>query len=423
MKFGHAFKEALQGDSYPQHWVETAIPYRQLKKVLGEVREELIRKGYDPDTIHRLLADHNAEYILKAGDSRFLKPKLVVRPVPDLSQNILASLKELAESAPSLVDKENESAALNPDGDQQRDSGWVKIPLNADAQFFDILQTDVDKLDELQSQEQKSMNSEIALLGDEIAGVAKPNAKFIKFSKTDLYRWREIFEIYLAAQIFFSTTEVNSGARCSEKARKQLVWFQDEVNKRELPHKFKLESSAAAYSRFMALNATLLQNLQFQELNQTAIVKIIKKFDKQTSLGVKSIFPEAMTSASFIADNVAKGICAQLSQEVVTLVPQTVDYTCSICLSICWLPIRLHCNHLFCIRCVVKMQNRNKRTCPLCRANTVLRATTDNIDDNLVNFLEKWFPKETKEKQLYNEIERGKELFGEGYVHQPCIIM
>jgi E3 ubiquitin-protein ligase BAH len=49
--------------------------------------------------------------------------------------------------------------------------------------------------------------------------------------------------------------------------------------------------------------------------------------------------------------------------------------------------------------------------------------STDNIDDNLVNFLEKWFPKETKEKQLYNEIERGKELFGEGYVHQPCIIM
>jgi len=44
-------------------------------------------------------------------------------------------------------------------------------------------------------------------------------------------------------------------------------------------------------------------------------------------------------------------------------------------LSICWLPIRLDCNHIFCIRCMIKMQNRGKRSCPLCRAETIQQAT------------------------------------------------
>ena len=43
--------------------------------------------------------------------------------------------------------------------------------------------------------------------------------------------------------------------------------------------------------------------------------------------------------------------------------------------SICWLPVRLDCDHMFCIRCMIKMQNRNRELCPLCRAKTVLSAT------------------------------------------------
>jgi predicted amidophosphoribosyltransferase len=43
-------------------------------------------------------------------------------------------------------------------------------------------------------------------------------------------------------------------------------------------------------------------------------------------------------------------------------------------MSLCWLPIRLDCDHLFCIRCMIKMQNQNKRYCPLCRADVVQKA-------------------------------------------------
>ncbi|SPQ25895.1 40e537ff-3416-4873-8212-775608ad5518 [Thermothielavioides terrestris] len=419
MKFGRAFQEALAADTYPQHWVEKAVPYRQLKKLLGKVREELIKAGYDPDTLHRLLADHNAEYRLETDASHLLRPKLVVRPAlggpsPEPATEEPGSQAELASLASDGDDANLLGSSHEHDGAGDHDD-WVKIPLASDARFFSLLQSDVTELDTLQDEERHSMISKIHDLGAEIAEVAKPRKGVIKLSKSDLYRWREIFELYLAAQVFFSTTEASGGLRDSEKARKQLVWFQDEVNKRQLPRKFKIESSAVAYSHFLALNATLLQNLQFQELNQTAVAKIIKKFDKRTSLGVKTTFPKAMYSAHFISEAISKDICAQLAREVVNRVPQVVDYTCSICFSICWLPVRLDCDHLFCIRCMIKMQNQNKRYCPLCRADVVQRANETHIDEKLVRYLEQWFPKETKEKQAYNEIERRKELLGDVY--------
>ncbi|KAL2024832.1 hypothetical protein VTK56DRAFT_5653 [Thermocarpiscus australiensis] len=416
MKFGHAFQEALEANRYPRHWVDKAIPYRQLKKILGKVRQELIRNGYDPDTLHRLLADHNAEYRLESDNSHLLRPKLVVRP--SLCDH---SPEHATEPA---ADGSNRSSPEPDDDHEENDDDWVKIPLDSDKRFFGLLQSDVNELDTLQGEERQSMNNKIHDLGAEISEVAKPRKGLIRLSKSDLYRWREIFELYLAAEVFFSTSEVSGGPRDGEKARKQLVWFQEEVSKRQLPQKFKIESSAVAYSHFLALNATLLQNLQFQELNQKAVTKIIKKFDKQTSLGVKTTFPKVMYPAHFISESISKDICAQLAREVVNLVPQVVDYTCTICLSICWLPVRLDCNHVFCIRCMINMQSRNKRFCPLCRADVILRANENHIDMKLVHFLEKWFPKETKEKQRYNEIERRKELLGEAYASEdPCVVM
>ncbi|KAK4229290.1 SPX domain-containing protein [Podospora fimiseda] len=437
MKFGHAFKQALEAESYPSHWVDKAVPYRQLKKILGKVREELINNGYDPVKLQQLLAEHNAEYRLESDGSKQLRPKLVVRPSLHI-ENITETGSEANSSTPSSPDSphppqlESPPAVPKPEEaepqTQKDEAEWVDVPLDADVRFFTILQTDVSELDTLQDSERQTMTGEIHDIGVAVSQVARPKKGVIDFSKSDLYRWREILELYLAAEIFFSTNETGGGARNSEKARKQLVWFQEEVNKRDLPQKFKIKSSAVAFQHFLALNATLLQNLQFQELNQTAITKIIKKFDKRTQLGVKKTFPKVMNSAHFITEAISKDICAQLSRDVLSLVPQVVDYTCIVCLSICWLPIRLDCTHLFCIRCMIKMQNRNKRYCPLCRADVIQRANETHIDMKLVRFLEQWFPKETKEKQKYNEIERRRELLGEMYAADnpgppPCIIM
>jgi hypothetical protein len=54
--------------------------------------------------------------------------------------------------------------------------------------------------------------------------------------------------------------------------------------------------------------------------------------------------------------------------------PSLDDYACLICTSIAFKPIRLACGHLFCVRCLVKMQRAGKAECPLCRSKVVLLA-------------------------------------------------
>lgn len=83
-----------------------------------------------------------------------------------------------------------------------------------------------------------------------------------------------------------------------------------------------------------------------------------------------------------MGEAIAKNICAQVSTEVVSQVPRLDDYLCPICFSIAWLPVRLTCHHVFCIRCTVKMQREKKRTCPLCRADVIMEADTSKPPDS-----------------------------------------
>jgi len=140
-------------------------------------------------------------------------------------------------------------------------------------------------------------------------------------------------------------------------------------------------------------------------------------------LGISKAFPSAIQSNKLLAGNVAKDVCAQMSQELVSVVPQLNDYLCPVCFSLAYLPIRLDCQHVFCIRCVIKIQRRKEKHCPLCRADVVMKASTENLDYELSKYLKKYFPKETKEKQRSNEIERGIEDYGPGYVHKECTVM
>jgi E3 ubiquitin-protein ligase BAH len=91
-----------------------------------------------------------------------------------------------------------------------------------------------------------------------------------------MYAWRELFDLYLQAAVFFSTKEASSGSRSPASAARQLEWFQSEVNKRGLVAAFKLPASRQALDRFVKINISLLLNLKFQEINQVAIVKILK---------------------------------------------------------------------------------------------------------------------------------------------------
>lgn len=148
----------------------------------------------------------------------------------------------------------------------------IEVPLTFDTEFFQKLQDEVEVLDVLQAGEQKALEGEITALSNEITALAKPS----KFSKTDLYRWRELFDLYLQAMVFFSTHELDHGSRDSASAAKQLQWFQGEVVRRQIISSFKLPASHQALERFVKINITLLRSLKFQEINQMAINKILK---------------------------------------------------------------------------------------------------------------------------------------------------
>ncbi|EEY23568.1 RING-14 protein [Verticillium alfalfae VaMs.102] len=424
MKFAHDFKETLSREGFPSHWVESAIPYSQLKKVLKRVAGELNDLGLDPETLRQLLDPQSdsplvIEYGLKvAQGSEFLRPQLTVllhlqdgvavdvslssssrtflehisslqansprHPALPLEQS-LGPPKEASTDGAATSESHASFAKLTEPADLDRSGEAIstsaspanplckqlEVPLVFDGKFFDMLQSDVNGLDALQASEEVAMTKEIVALGQDVSQLTKPS----RLSKSDLARWRTIFELYLEAQVFFSVYEQDHGTRDSHSASRQLQWFQGEVTKRNLARQFKMSESREALVRFLRLNALLLKNIQFQEINRTAIHKILKKFDKRTSLGVSKTFPAQIRSDKLLAGTMARDMCAQVSTELVSVVPQLNDYLCPVCFAIAYRPVRLACQHIFCIRCIVKIQRRREKHCPLCRADVVMDAS------------------------------------------------
>lgn len=148
----------------------------------------------------------------------------------------------------------------------------IEVPLTFDAQFFELLHNDVSTLDAIRAGEEESLTRDIQSLSKEISRLAKPT----RFGKTDMYRWRELFDLYLQAAVFFSTQECDTGSRNPATAAKQLEWFQSEVTRRGIVASFKLPESHRALSWFVQINRVLLTNLRFQDINRIAVEKILK---------------------------------------------------------------------------------------------------------------------------------------------------
>lgn len=93
--------------------------------------------------------------------------------------------------------------------------------------------------------------------------------------KTDLYIWREIFSLWIEAEIFESERERDRGERPTEEVEKKLNWFVDQVAKRKLAKRMKNKESRAALEKFIQLNVELLEMKKFQLANEEAARKIV----------------------------------------------------------------------------------------------------------------------------------------------------
>lgn len=109
----------------------------------------------------------------------------------------------------------------------------------------------------------------------------------------------------MEAGIFKNETEGQYSRQSYQRSQNQLHWFTEELARMNLVsiytcitwkkcqkityifHKTKKlisKHSKKALAQFLSINAQLVHFKHFQSLNQTAMIKILKKHDKRTSL-------------------------------------------------------------------------------------------------------------------------------------------
>lgn len=149
----------------------------------------------------------------------------------------------------------------------------VEVPLQTDSEFFQMLRQELSSLGTLQAEERVQLTTGINTLARQIAKVANP----LQSPKvSDLYAWRDIFDMYIECGVFFSTNEQDGGTRNSTVAQAQLQKFMNNLDMQESSKRLKRKESRIALAQFLRINLDLLCNLKFQEINQTAMAKILK---------------------------------------------------------------------------------------------------------------------------------------------------
>ncbi|KAH3910482.1 hypothetical protein HBI56_203700 [Parastagonospora nodorum] len=469
MKFGQAFKQSLKKEGFPPEWVDSAISYSQLKKCINRLTDELRQVGLDPETLSKLLKhveDFNAatgqdddqerpfEYILNWDESteaasksrKPFQPKLIFYVNEATGDLHSAKLDEETKQKLQMLAVETGMTQLRifeDDGSSKnsRDSfdlssptsptspthansakqrpGYrtVEVPLNSDTEFLTRLSAEVSGLEKLQKQEEKRMHVQIEELGKEVARMTNPDKKS---NRKTLAAWRQVFQMYVEEGIFFGNTESDHKSHDADKAMQRLAEFSNKVAQAGIVETMQKKDNMKALNMFMHVNREILQGLRFGEINHSAMVKILKKFDKRTALGVKQTFPRQVEYPEF-SEHLAKAVCAEVNTQILSNIPQIDDYSCPMCMEIKWRPVKLRCDHVFCIRCLIVMQNNKQHNCPFCREPTVFDANSDNLDHELAAFLKKWFPDEVKTKQRYNELMAGVDQYGEVYATQKFL--
>jgi hypothetical protein len=90
------------------------------------------------------------------------------------------------------------------------------------------------------------------------AAITVSSSFFASGDKSDLYSWRELFQLYLEAEVFESVNEVDRGERSVEDSETRLRAFLERVMTRGLAKKLKVKQSRIAFDRFLGLNIFIL---------------------------------------------------------------------------------------------------------------------------------------------------------------------
>ncbi|KAF7732129.1 hypothetical protein EC973_006384 [Apophysomyces ossiformis] len=453
MKFAKQLES--EAEDIPSEWRPYLIQYKALKKLIANVAEEIERRGLSSAVLRECLGNSNDEgptgikyYFtgevpnvrpciqftydsnqpqiqplvkrLIHGDED--RPKLTYKwsqndtdfftlPDTELPEGTIrrrgsataALVKELMDLTIHKEEKKNDKEEDDIEDHIPRMRTLV-IELEHDDMFFQVLMTELEQAVSLQDKTSQKFENSVQELETEMVKAAAPQ------QKSDMYTWRQIFSLYMDAQVFQGQLESDRTMRSVQKAKEQMEWFSAQLERLNLASKLKSQASKAAFKRFLTLNTELITIKHYQVLNQTAMRKILKKHDKRSGLTASRSFPRFVGADQFFSPKLATMLCASIMEKLTAIVPQPDDYACPVCMNIAWRPIRLVCGHIFCVRCLIKQQRQNMTNCPMCRHPTAVKtASALNLDVPMQNFLMMYFPKEIKQKKRDNEREQAIE--------------
>ncbi|PPJ54507.1 hypothetical protein CBER1_02490 [Cercospora berteroae] len=482
MKFGHEYETALANDGFPQEWVAKAIEYKNLKKAIKKVHRELEALGLDQQTLVGIneLVLHGATPAPLKDEPKdyFAGTRPVLASIPEefcpqlrilvdsktgtpldakLAPDTRKSLQKLAQHDQVVGHRQERignqahlhavrEQVTSPDEDESSrdhspvrdaDAKWVTVPLASAKDFFEMLEPKLMELDSLRGAEQLNLEEEILDLGGAVENVVQPVREGYEakrgMSYRDLYFWREMFRLYLETPIFYSETEARRGALTYKEARSNLEDYDKKLRETGLMDKMKTPQARLAAQQFLDLNLHILSIMHFQEMNSRAMTKILKKFNKRThiegnqfvsNLAVKYPAISTKSAAGGFADSIARDMYAEIGSKVLSVVPQLDDWICPVCYGMAWRPVNLGCcRSVFCISCVIQLQDKHLNKCPMCNAETVKQANGSHIDFDTMDFLEKYFPMEVKKRQKENEKQMLVRTYGEEFVKPSCSVM
>jgi hypothetical protein len=258
----------------------------------------------------------------------------------------------------------------------------VIIPLLSDTAFYQLLYDAIQSLTNHMESIRANFDESLRQLSKDIVRAARPTSSehsagvisHFTQHKSDLESWRSIFGLYIDSQVFESVSEQSRGERSIEDCEKRLELFAKQVTK--MGHdRLHLKRSRMALDGFLKANLTILYVKKFQYANAEATRKILKKHAKRTALPLPLAAPSSpdlsVATIPKPSTSLARLLVQALGETLLPVVPHIDDYSCLICMNLAFKPIRLNCKHLFCVRCLVKMQKRGQDHCPMCRAPTV----------------------------------------------------
>jgi len=223
--------------------------------------------------------------------------------------------------------------------------------------------------------------------------------------KTDTYPWRNILRLYRETDLWTHNGKVNTWEQATNKFEVFKAKAQSIISK------FKMAESQEVFDQFLKLNQDTITLKRYYEINQTAIYRVLKDHDKDTKLSACEGLP-CFISTDFFSDNACKHLTYEITNNLLSVIPDPEKYACPICQELAYKPIRLNCNHLFCLKCLIRAQKKNLDNCPVCRAkDAVKNATSKNLDKKLLNMFLTDFPREVRaRKKMLKEITHQQEL-------------